>query len=93
MAVVAFNVPSVPNSQILQRIMREIGATQFTVTEEAPLTPHERLRQVVRRQPLTPEEREAALKVVAAGGDGQSITDPVAWQREIRQDRPLPFRD
>lgn len=22
-----------------------------------------------------------------------SIEDPVAWQREVRQDRPLPFRD
>lgn len=22
-----------------------------------------------------------------------NIKDPVAWQREVRQDRPLPFRD
>jgi hypothetical protein len=22
----------------------------------------------------------------------RDITDPVAWQQEIRQDRPLPFR-
>ena len=27
------------------------------------------------------------------GGLETSIEDPVAWQREIRKDRPLPFRD
>lgn len=34
----------------------------------------------------------AALKRLRARGTFQGITDPVAWQREIRQDRPLPGR-
>ena len=37
--------------------------------------------------------REELLAIIAQGGDGLSIPDPVAWQREVRQDRPLPGRD
>lgn len=35
----------------------------------------------------------AALKAIADRGGIKSIPDPVAWQREIRKDRPLPGRD
>lgn len=42
------------------------------------------------------EERQrkalAALEKIAAHG-GLGIPDPVAWQREIRKDRPLPGRE
>ena len=45
----------------------------------------------------TPEmiaARLAALEYLRAiGGLSSMIEDPVAWQREIRQDRPLPGRD
>lgn len=34
-----------------------------------------------------------ALAQIAARGGVRSIPDPVAWQREIRKDRPLPGRD
>jgi len=34
-----------------------------------------------------------ALRGIAARGGIQSIPDPVAWQREIRKDRPLPGRE
>ena len=34
----------------------------------------------------------AILREIAARG-GVDIPDPVAWQREIRADRPLPGRD
>jgi hypothetical protein len=46
---------------------------------------------------LTTEEmrrrRIAALERIAARGGVQSIPDPVAWQREMREDRPLPGRE
>jgi len=45
------------------------------------------------RPHLTEAERQHHLAIVARGGDGTSIADPLAWQREIRQDRPLPGRD
>lgn len=34
-----------------------------------------------------------ALRRIAARGGIRSIPDPVAWQREMRQDRPLPGRE
>ena len=35
-----------------------------------------------------------ALEALAAQGTvANMITDPVAWQRETRQDRKLPYRD
>lgn len=44
----------------------------------------------------TPEmivRRKAALEEVRRLDPYRDITDPVAWQREIRRDRALPFRD
>ena len=35
----------------------------------------------------------AALREIAGRGGIRSIPDPVAWQREIREDRPLPGRE
>ncbi|WP_216688619.1 hypothetical protein [Hymenobacter siberiensis] len=43
--------------------------------------------------PMSDEERQHHLRIVAKGGSGVSITDPVTWQREVRADRPLPGRD
>ena len=39
------------------------------------------------------EEAQAALRRLRELGTFKEITDPVAWQREIRRDRPLPGRD
>ena len=36
--------------------------------------------------------REDLLAIIDRGGDGKSIPDPLAWQREQRQERPMPFR-
>ena len=38
------------------------------------------------------ERRKAALAEVRRLDPYRAITDPVAWQRDIRQDRPLPGR-
>ena len=51
-----------------------------------------------KRQKLTatPEmiaRREAALENVRKLNPYRDITDPVEWQRELREDRPLPGRD
>ena len=35
----------------------------------------------------------AALRQLQARGTFKKITDPVAWQRELRRDRPLPGRN
>jgi len=44
----------------------------------------------------TPEmvaRRKKALASVRRLNPYRAIADPAAWQREIRRDRPLPFRD
>lgn len=45
-------------------------------------------------QKLVSNHRDAVkfLEEIAARG-GVDIPDPVAWQREVREDRPLPGRD
>lgn len=47
---------------------------------------------------LTPKEQDPeaikqAIRNLQAIGAFRTIKDPVAWQREIRKDRPLPGRD
>lgn len=39
------------------------------------------------------EQAVNALRRIASRGGIRSIPDPVAWQREIRKDRPLPGRE
>jgi hypothetical protein len=39
------------------------------------------------------ERRKAALAEIRRLNPYRDITDPVAWQKEIREDRPLPGRD
>ena len=43
--------------------------------------------------PVDNRKAVAALRALAEQGGIESIKDPVAWQREIRRDRPLPGRD
>ena len=45
------------------------------------------------RTPAAGRRMAAALEKLAASGAVAGIEDPVAWQREIRRDRPLPGRD
>ena len=59
-----------------------------------------RERAGLRRRELAPEELErrrqaalAALRQLRQSNPYLDLADPVAWQREIREDRRLPFRD
>jgi hypothetical protein len=48
---------------------------------------------VLRATPEMIQRRMAALARVRALNPYRDIADPVAWQREIRKDRPLPGRE
>jgi hypothetical protein len=55
---------------------------------------------LLKPRPESEESRRArrqlavdALAELAAAGGIKSIPDPAAWEREIRQDRPLPGRE
>jgi hypothetical protein len=59
-----------------------------------------RQRAGLQRRQLPPEElerrKQAALQALTELRESNpylDLADPVAWQREMRQDRPLPFRD
>lgn len=57
---------------------------------EQPVKPRKQI------PPATPEmlaARKKALYAVRECNPYRDILDPVAWQKEIRKDRPLPFRD
>ena len=53
------------------------------------LLPEERLKQ----KDLTEKERKKNWAIIMKGVKKPTIKDPVAWQREQRKDRKLPFRD
>ncbi len=53
-------------------------------------------RRVDERRPYHQQDKAAfirAMKELQALHPFREIEDPVAWQREIRRDRPLPGRD
>lgn len=72
-------------------------------TLHLPIPPEYRGAKVEVTATITPIEREnpdstraaaaAALRFLSEMGTFKDITDPVAWQREIRKDRPLPGRE
>jgi hypothetical protein len=45
------------------------------------------------KEPNGKKVAEIMAEIAARGTAFQAIKDPVAWQREIRKDRPLPGRD
>jgi hypothetical protein len=55
----------------------------ITLLEEAPLEPARERGRVMAE----------ALAALASRGTFAAITDPVAWQREVRHERPLPARE
>ena len=50
-------------------------------------------RQALTATPEMIARRAAALEEIRKLNPYRDLTDPLAWQREIREDRPLPGRD
>ena len=46
---------------------------------------------LVSKQVQSKRSREELLEIIRRGGDGLSIPDPLAWQREQRDDSSLHF--
>jgi len=72
---------------------------EWTDSEPADLNPEQPVEVTIVNGPdhpdaLTQGRRMAkALERLAATNAFADIKDPVAWQRELRKDRPLPNRD
>ncbi len=75
-----------------------IGRLEVTVALTAPPTGlvsnNRKAVSILREIAAGAKQRDAVtfLEQIAARG-GVDIPDPVAWQREVREDRPLPGRD
>ncbi|HEU4885692.1 MAG TPA: hypothetical protein VFT45_25885, partial [Longimicrobium sp.] len=63
------------------------GPREVAITLLTPSTGNEQARRAQRQIAV------AALAELAAAGGIASIPDPAAWEREVRQDRPLPGRE
>jgi hypothetical protein len=63
------------------------GDTEVQITLLRPDPEPDEVRRARRRSAV------AALRELAAAGGISAIPDPGAWEREIRQDRPLPSRE
>ncbi len=63
--------------------------------DDAPPTDSAEVIVMITKEKRKPNPKAAiqALKKLAEMKAFASIEDPVAWQREIRKDRPLPGRD
>ena len=67
----------------LSSALEQLRATAGLRRRELPLEERERRRQAAIE----------ALRQLRESNPYLDLSDPVAWQREIRQDRRLPFRD
>ena len=88
--------------RVVATSLEDEGTALKPEDEAATLAALEQVRQRagLQRRQLPPEEQErrkqAALEALAELREASpflDIADPVAWQREIREDRPLPCRD
>lgn len=69
------------------------GRAHVLLTVESANEPGQPPRQTHTATPEMIARRAAALEEVRKLNPYRDITDPVAWQREAREDRPLPGRE
>ena len=69
------------------------GRAHVLMTVESVQGQNQPKRQKLTATPEMIARRVAALDEIRKLNPYRDITDPLAWQREIRQDRPLPGRD
>jgi hypothetical protein len=72
----------IPDDNVYQQLVQLAAAGGFHIGENGLVSKAER----------TKRSREELLAIIRRGGDGQSIPDPLAWQREHRDDSDLPFQ-
>ena len=88
------HILTIPDDDSYQQLVRLAEAIGLQVGADGLVSKRKTLAESHAVRPAPPEaERQHHLAVITRGGSGQSIADPVAWQRELRQDRALPGRD
>ena len=69
------------------------GRAHVLMTVESAHGQHPPQRQQLTATPEMIARRAAALEEIRKLNPYRDITDPSAWQRALREDRPLPGRD
>ena len=88
------HILTIPDDENYRQLVRLAEAVGLQVDADGLVSKAESRAAIHALRPnLTEAEQQQHLAVLARGGNGHSIADPVAWQREIRQDRPLPGRN
>lgn len=88
------HILTIPDDENYHQLVRLAEAIGLQVSADGLVSkPENQAAAHVIRPALTATERQHHLAVIARGGSGQSIADPLTWQRETRADRPLPGRD
>ncbi|MCC6795994.1 MAG: hypothetical protein IT366_12825 [Candidatus Hydrogenedentes bacterium] len=65
----------------------------YRLSVQASLHPVDAAGKLCATPEMVARRMEALEALRALGGLSDVIPDPVAWQREMREDRPLPGRD
>ncbi len=68
------------------------GRAHLVLTVESSQGGEQPKRQKLSATPEMIAQRQAALEEIRKLNPYRNITDPVAWQKDIREDRPLPGR-
>lgn len=72
----------IPDEADYRQLLRVVDAAGLQVAADGTVT----------KKPVRPKRsREELVAIIQRGGDGLSIADPLAWQREQRDDSDLPF--
>lgn len=73
---------TIPDDENYRQLVRLAEAVGLQVTADG----------LVLKKPAVPQRsREELLAIIAKGADVSAIPDPLAWQREQRSGRNLPF--
>ena len=88
------HILTIPDDGVYQELVQLAVAAGLHIADNGLVSKvNSQAAKHVLRPALSASERARHLAIIAEGGSGQSIADPPAWQRDVRQDRPLPGRD
>ncbi|RZK24559.1 MAG: hypothetical protein EOO56_00950 [Hymenobacter sp.] len=84
------HILTIPDDSVYEQLVQLAAAAGLHITDNGLVSkPVQNATVLPNISQLTPEEK---LAILNHGGDGKSVSDPLAWQREERQERPMPLR-
>ncbi len=75
------HILTIPDDSVYEQLVQLASAAGLHIAADG----------LVSKPEMPKRSREELLATIRRGGDGLSIPDPLAWQREQRDDSDLPF--